>query len=172
MEISWTSAELKNIDYFVIEKSKNGKYFKPILKVKNSNKHLSSFIEIDNTPYKNQTFYRIRYINTNGNYFYSETINTRNRNIKKHNSIIEGYNQLNVLVILKDNFGGEYYSKLNIKELENELIAETFNNKINSGHYTIIGSDDDNLLGQKIKVINIDQNSAKILSDTLNIKLK
>jgi hypothetical protein len=159
---------MKNIVFFVVEKSKNGKYFKSFLKIKNTNKPYSSFMEIDNSPYKHHTYYRIRYINKNGNYYYSETITARNNSNKKLPSNLINYDKLNLLVVLKDNNGNETYAKLNIKEKNNELVSETLNNKIKSGNFLIIGTEDDALLGYKIQIINPEQAAIKYLSDTLN----
>jgi hypothetical protein len=170
VEISWTHSDIKNISSFIIEKSKNGKYFKPFLKVANSSKPYSSFVEIDNFPYKHHTYYRIRYINKSGNYYYSETITVKNNATKKLPETLINYDKLNVLVILKDNNGTDFYAKLNIKEKNDNLVSETLNNKIKSGTFLIIGAEDDALLGYKIKVINPDQAEIKYFSDTLNIK--
>lgn len=170
VEISWTHSDIKNINYFVIEKSKNGKYFKPFLKIECNNKSYTSFIEVDNSPYKHHTYYRIRYINKNGNYYYSEKVTARNNNIKKLPPELINYDKLNVLVILKDNNGNETYAKLNIREKSNKLVSETLNKKISSGKYLIIGADDDLILGYKIQIINPELLETKYLSDTLNIK--
>ncbi|TXB65987.1 hypothetical protein FRY74_05295 [Vicingus serpentipes] len=170
VELSWTHSDIKNVSFYVIEKSKNGKYFKPFLKIETTNKSYSSFIEVDNSPYKHQTYYRLRYINNNGNYYYSETISIRENATKKLPPTLINYNKLNVLVILKNNNGIETYAKLNIKEKNNELVSETLNSKIRSGNYFITASEDDSLLGYKIKIINPDQAETKYLSDTLNIE--
>tara|TARA_R110001592_G_scaffold119491_5_gene322658 strand:+ start:9347 stop:9946 length:600 start_codon:yes stop_codon:yes gene_type:complete len=170
VEISWTHSDIKNIKYFIIEKSKNGKYFKPFLKVESSDRSYSTFIEVDNSPYKRHTYYRIRYINKNGNYYYSEKVTARNNNTKKLPSELIDYNKLNVLVVLKDNNGIETFAKLNIKEKNNNLASETLNKKIRSGKYLIIASEDDLLLGNQLQVINPEQVEIKYLSDTLNIE--
>ncbi|MCB9361546.1 MAG: hypothetical protein H6587_09550 [Flavobacteriales bacterium] len=170
VELNWTHSDIKNIAFFVLEKSKNGKYFKPFLKVECSNKSYSSFMEVDNSPYKHHTYYRIRYINKNGNYYYSETITARNNSSKKLPSNLMNYDKLNVLVILKDNNGNETFAKLNIKEKNNVLVSETLNNKIKSGKFLIIGAEDDVLLGYKIHIKNPEQVETRYLSDTLNIE--
>lgn len=170
VELSWTHSDIKNVNYYVIEKSKNGKYFKPFLTIKCNDKSYSSFMEIDNSPYKHQTYYRLKYINKNGNYYYSETISIKNNATKKLPPNLIRYDKLNVLVILKDNNGIETYAKLNIKEKNNELVSETLNNKIKSGRFLVIGSEDDALLGYKLKIINPDQIETKYFSDTLNIE--
>jgi len=170
VDISWSHSDIRNINYFVIEKSKNGKYFKPFLKVTNSNNAYSSFLEIDNKPYKHVTYYRIRYVNKKGAYYYSETVAARKYLNKKLKPELVSYDKLNILVILKDINGKVFYAKVNIKENDNQLTSETLNKKLSTGQYLIIGSEDDILLGNKLNIINQERSDFNSFSDTLNIK--
>lgn len=174
VEIAWSHSDIKNINYFVIEKSKNGKYFKPFLTVPATEKSYSTFLEMDFKPYKHITYYRIRFVNNTGNYYYSETITAKNHIRNISNTELTEYDKINVLVVLKNLNGTDFYAKLNIKENNGELVSETLNEKLKTGRYLIIASEDDTLLGANLKIINrnVSQGRDGIneLSDTLNIK--
>jgi len=155
VEITWSYANCNAVDYYVVEKSKNGTAFREFLKVKNVKNYTATFLETDNTPYNHTSFYRIRYVYHNGNYFYSETVAVKQLNLKKElNKQLAGYNSLNLLVFLKDKSNNEFYVKLNIQEKNNQLISETLNDRLKSGLYTIIASEDDEIVGYSLKIIN------------------
>ncbi|MGE0561784.1 MAG: hypothetical protein AB7O47_08210 [Flavobacteriales bacterium] len=169
VEITWSYENCSAVDYYVIEKSKNGTTFREFLKVKNVKSYNSTFIETDNNPYNNTSFYRIRYVYNNGNYFYSESVAVKKFDFKKDLSRkLKGFNGLNLLVVIKDKSNNEFYVKLNVQENNNELISETLNEKIKSGLYTIIASENDEIVGYSLKVANRTPNSLTV--DTLNIK--
>lgn len=172
IEITWSNSDIKNLDYFVIEKSKNGKTFKSFLKVDALDKNYSSFLEIDYKPYKHVSYYRIRYVNKMGNYYYSETIAAKNH-AQENLPELKNYNKLNVLVVLKNLSGNECYAKLNIKEQNGELVAETLNERLKTGKYLIIGTEDDSLLGYNLKILNRNPSlkpEFNQFSDSLHIK--
>lgn len=169
VEIVWSYENCSAVDYYVIEKSKNGTAFREFLKVKNVKNYHSTFLETDNTPYNNTSFYRIRYVYNNGNYFYSETVAVKKFDFKKDLSRkLKGFNSLNLLVVIKDKSNNEFYVKLNIQENNNELVCETLNEKIKSGIYTIIASENDELVGYSLNVLN--RNPSGLTVDTLNTK--
>ena len=155
VEIAWNYAGSNSIGYFVIEKSKNGTHFREFLSIQNSKNNNPYYLETDLNPFKNISFYRIRYVNYNGNYFFSEVIAVRNfGSYKELNKKLMGYNSLNVLVILKEKTNGEFYTKLNIQESNGELVSETLNENIKSGEFIIVASENEALVGNKLKIIN------------------
>lgn len=169
VEITWSYEKCSAVDYYVVEKSKNGTSFREFLKVKNVKNYNSTFLEIDNNPYNQTSFYRIRYVYQNGNYFYSESVAVKQINLKKElNKNLAGFNSLNLLVFLKDKSNNEFYVKLNIQEKNNQLISETLNERLKSGLYTIIASENDEIVGFSLKVIN--RNPSGLTVDTLNTK--
>lgn len=169
VEITWSYENCSAVDYYVIEKSKNGTAFREFLKVKNVKNYTSIFLETDNNPFNNTSFYRIRYVYNNGNYFYSETVAVKKFDFKNDLSKkLKGFNSLNLLVVLKDRSNNEYYVKLNIQESNNLLISETLNEKLKSGIYTIIASEDDEIVGYSLKIIN--RNPIETSQDSLKEK--
>ena len=137
-------------------------------------KNYATFLEMDFKPYKHLTYYRIRYVNNTGVYYYSETITAKNHSKSSTHKELKGYDKLNVLVVLKNLNGIDFYAKLNIKEKEGNLISETLNEKLTTGRYLIIASEDDHLLGSNLKIINRNiskpKEAAPQFSDTLHTK--
>lgn len=169
VEIIWDYSDCNLVDYYVIEKSKNGTNFREFLKVKNSKTYTNSFLETDHNPYDNISFYRIRYVNFNGKYYYSEVVAVKKSSTAKDLSKkLNGYNSLNVLVVLKEKSNGEFYSKLNIQENNGKLVSETLNENIKSGEFMIVASENDDLVGNSLKIIN--RNPTGLSVDTLNTK--
>lgn len=168
VQIKWTYAEQKRLSHFIIEKSKNGKDFKTISKIY-SGKSYSSFIETDHTPYRDISFYRIRYMNTDGTSCYSETVSIRKIHEFRYLPLkLKGTTTLNTLVVLKDKSNKEFYAKLNIQEKNGILISETMNEILKNGSFIIVASENDDLVGNTLKVINL--NPSNLSVDTLNTK--
>lgn len=168
VEITWTYTECNQLSHFVIEKSKNGTAFRELLRLKNGG-ICTVFLETDHTPYNGNSYYRIRYVNKNGTYFYSETVAVKKTiNSQQIPTKLKGFNTLNTLVVLKEKSNGEFYAKLNIQEMNGVLISETLNENIRTGEFIIIASEKDELVGNKLTIIN--RNPTGIAVDTLNTK--
>jgi hypothetical protein len=168
VEITWTYTECNQLSHFVIEKSKNGTSFREFLRLKNSGV-CTVFLETDHTPYNGSSYYRIRYVNKNGTYFYSETVAVKKTiNSQQIPTKLKGFNSLNTLVVLKDKSNGEFYAKLNIQEMNGILISETLNENLKNGNFIIVAAEKDELVGNKLTIIN--RNPTGIVVDTLNTK--
>lgn len=171
VEIIWGYADRSLISHYVIEKSKNGTSFREFLKIVNAKNYTNSFLETDHNPYNKTSFYRIRYVYHNGNYVYSETIAVKQFDLKKElNKKLKGFNALNLLVIIKDKSNNEFYVKLNVQEINNKLISETLNEGLKNGLYTILASENDQIVGYSLKVIN--RNPSGLSVDTLNTRYR
>lgn len=154
IELTWTYTECNQLSHFVIEKSKNGITFREFFRLKNSGV-CTVFLETDHTPYNGSSYYRIRYVNKNGTYFYSETVAVKKTiNIQQKITKLKGFRSLNTLVVLKEKSNGEFYAKLNIQEVGGKLISETLNENIKDGEFIIIASENDNLVGNTLTIFN------------------
>ena len=72
--LSWTTLSEINNDYFTIEKTKDGKNYSEVGKVKgagNANEQLDYRL-IDETPYNGLSYYRLKQTDFNGDFSYSE----------------------------------------------------------------------------------------------------
>lgn len=170
VELTWTYTECNQLSHFVIEKSKNGTAFREFLRLKNSGV-CSVFLETDHTPYNGNSYYRIRYVNKNGTYFYSETVAVKKTlNTQQTLTKLKGFRSLNTLVVLKEKSNGEFYAKLNLQEIDGVLVSETLNENIRTGEFIIIASEKDELVGNQLTIVN--RNPTDLSVDTLNIKFR
>lgn len=73
VQLSWsTSSETQN-DYFIIERSKDGKSFEEISREKGSGNSIRTnyYFSIDFSPYKGISYYRLKQVDFDGKYTYS-----------------------------------------------------------------------------------------------------
>ncbi|OFY89868.1 MAG: hypothetical protein A3K10_15330 [Bacteroidetes bacterium RIFCSPLOWO2_12_FULL_31_6] len=167
VEISWTNPTDIQIAYFVVERSKNGKNFKTIIQVEGSKKEnsLIEYYEIDNNPLHQKAYYRIRQIDVNGKSYYSEMVVAMNVNYvnpllslfsnsqkNPKYSRLKNYNENNILVVLLDNNGNEYISKINLVSENKRLVVTYSNVNLPTGDYLISATSDDAIYGKKIMV--------------------
>ncbi|WP_163913523.1 Ig-like domain-containing protein [Pontibacter burrus] len=90
--LTWTTATELNNDYFVIEKSADGKSFEEIGRVKgagNSSVKLS-YSYHDARFKESKSYYRLKQVDYDGTYIYSKTVALKNRNFN-YNTSIQAY---------------------------------------------------------------------------------
>lgn len=74
VSVDWTTASETNNDYFLVERSIDGVNFKSIKKVEgagNSSQKIQ-YNTIDNSPYDGLNYYRLKQVDNNGEYSYSQ----------------------------------------------------------------------------------------------------
>lgn len=79
-EVYWTSSTETNLDKYILEKSENGldfEYFKEMKAVGNTS-YSTNYTTSDDLPFEKITYYRIRQVDLNGAYEYSNTISILN----------------------------------------------------------------------------------------------
>lgn len=76
VELYWETASEKNNDYFVVEKSADGKIFQSISNIKGagSSTNIQSYNAIDNSPVNGVAYYRLKQIDYNGSFTYSDLV--------------------------------------------------------------------------------------------------
>lgn len=82
VKIEWETASERNNDYFTIERSLDAETFEVLTTVKgagNSN-HLIKYSEIDNYPFKNVSYYRLKQTDFDGRFVYSRNVTVDNIN--------------------------------------------------------------------------------------------
>ena len=163
VEISWTNPVHVKIDLFIIERSNNGHSFKEIMKIsgaKNNANELIEYYEIDPSPFKSKSYYRIKQIDISGKKYYTNiaiaenfkknkpTFNLFSNSTKIKN--IKGYNKEDLLVVLVDSKNNEYVAKVDLTEINNRLIINKSNIVLPTGSYLVTGTSDDIFYGKKI----------------------
>jgi len=156
VEIHWLQSNNSMAHSFIIERSKNGKYFKEIIKIKCSNNNNTEYYETDYHPPHKIAYYRIKQVDIDGNYKYSKTILVKNYNKLKYygnnKKALKGYKGRNILLVLKNKAGKDFYLKADVTEYKKELFAMG-NIDLEPGSYLIISAEDDLLLNKKVTII-------------------
>jgi len=119
VQIKWTCIEQNNVSYFIIEKSKDGKYFKELSFIKNHSTRTGSFIEIDSKPYRNESIYRIKYVLMNGNVYYGKPLI-----IKENDSDILKWNEkqnIKTLLVVKDKHNNDFHFKSTVSYVNGKI---------------------------------------------------
>tara|TARA_B100000809_G_C15078044_1_gene508601 strand:+ start:52 stop:657 length:606 start_codon:yes stop_codon:yes gene_type:complete len=166
VEISWDNPFYINIDYFIIEKSNNGKNYKEINTVpaSNTNKTKKFFYEVDYSKISRQTFYRIKHVDINGYSYYSNISIVQPQ--KKFNLFSrkkptkENYQAKNILVVLENSQNKTYTVKIDISTGANGLKTISNNENLPIGNYIIISTSDNKIFGKEINVYNDSSNFA------------
>lgn len=144
-KLEWVTASELNSDYFTIEKSKDGKQFND-LAIVNAAGESHSVIRynlIDDKPFKNINYYRLKQTDLNGDYVYSKTISLQSKSTgmfdcnynAADNQLIISCNDCkkeSTTIILIDAMGRIIYSSV---FSDSNFIASTYD--IAKGAYTI-----------------------------------
>lgn len=165
VDLNWTTASEKNNAFFSLERSKDGLQFdvlRTIKGAKNSSMTLD-YWETDYEPYPGISYYRLKQTDYDGTSSYSDVVavnlssgpepmriypnpNTGSFRIDLDNTKKE------ILVVLRDLSGKEYFSKVIATQDENGLYLVDTENKIPAGTYLVVASSNNTLYTQKIIV--------------------
>ncbi|MBL4593292.1 MAG: hypothetical protein JKX68_05675 [Flavobacteriales bacterium] len=162
VEISWDNPKHIEVDYFVIERSRNGGKFKEILKIKATN-NLGDFIEyyeIDYKPLNKKAFYRIKQVDIDGHTYYSEMVAVYNfKKIKslsklfpssKKNKNLKSYDEKNILVVLFNENQEQFIVIVDLVMINKHIRITKSSEFLPTGDYIIIATSDDRVYGKKI----------------------
>jgi hypothetical protein len=166
VQIDWRTASEKNTENYLVERSSDGINFELISNVKaagNSNT-IIEYTETDFNPINGISYYRLKQIDKNGSFTYSPIVPVNYKIHKNSLSIypnpshgefnieLNGHDNTEVLVVIKDITGKEVYSKVAITIEGNNLIAIDAENKLSPGTYFVIASSNNDLFPQRIIV--------------------
>jgi endogenous inhibitor of DNA gyrase (YacG/DUF329 family) len=114
--VEWTTASEENNDYFTVEKSNDGLYFYKLTDVKGAGNstQINNYSAIDDNPFDDITYYRLKYVDYNGGTKYTHIISVDLSNLK------ENLNNLHPNPT-NDNVSFDFYSK-SVGNLQIELI--------------------------------------------------
>ncbi len=163
--LTWTISSAASFDYFTIEKSKDGKNFEIALLIKSSGNiaELIDYCDVDFAPFNGISFYRLKQTDYFGQVVYSPIISV-NYCLSKNGTVLSdnvtGFNdkdlleieQKDVLVVLRDNKGDEFFTKINFNSDKDVLYALDPKNKLQKGSYLVIASSFNPLCNQKLIV--------------------
>lgn len=156
VELRWTTPNNVSPDYFIIERSKNGRYFKEIMRIKCGKSHVY-YYEIDYNPPNKIAYYRIKGVNNSNVVKYFNTVLARNYNKLNNNRFkksLKGFEEEQVLMVLRSQDKKEYYIKIDVVEYKKQLVGFAKKNELPSGKYFILATSEDLLLNKSINIQN------------------
>ena len=166
VDLYWSTASEINNEKFIIEKSKDGYTWQEVLMVAGAGNSSSiiEYYESDKEPLSGVSYYRLKQVDYDGK---SETFNvvpveniengmiafnifpnpTTQENI---NLSFTGLENKEILVIVRDVQGKEYYSKVTIVNSSEEIQVLSVDQHLPSGIYLVTASSINELYSQKI----------------------
>jgi len=168
VEINWSTASELNNDFFTIERSATGEIFTELLRIDGagtSNQQIDYF-ERDYSPLPGISYYRLKQTDFNGDFSYSQLVAVKRNYIMGEFGVypnpgnndeaffitFSGFGDEEVLVVLRDITGREYYSKMIILTDNNQIIAFDPDQQIPAGTYLVVASSKNELYTKKLVV--------------------
>ncbi|PIZ06468.1 MAG: hypothetical protein COY57_01810 [Flavobacteriales bacterium CG_4_10_14_0_8_um_filter_32_5] len=168
VDVKWITASEINNDIFTIEKSKDAKNWEKVLTVKgagNSNQVIEYF-DVDYNPYIEISYYRLKQTDFNGAYSYSNIVPVKFEEINTEGNInlfpspanvgetvhlvFKNIFESELLVVLRDLKGSEFYSKVIVNIEDGKLIGVPIDTNIPSGVYLITATSENQMYSQKL----------------------
>lgn len=166
VDFYWVTASEVNSSHFVVERSKNGEVWDEVVQVDAAGNSTSEieYYDFDSEPLYGKSYYRLVQYDHNGDYEVFNVVPVENlegglvafdifpnpTTADNINLSFKGFEGKEVLVVLRDISGKEYYSKVEIVDTENEIHAYSADLTIPKGIYLITASSEDELYSQKI----------------------
>lgn len=166
VEVFWSIKSESNNKHFTLERSKKGIDFDAVVVIDAANNanDVVQYIETDFQPLQGISYYRLRLTNITNEISYSHIVmvnnvyskssvntfpNTSNGSFKLN---LKGLENKEVLVVLRDLGGREYYSKVIVALENSDIIGIDTENKLSSGTYIVTASSNDLLYSQKLTI--------------------
>jgi len=164
VDINWQTISETQNDYFTVERSKDGINFETVSIVKGSSdsKNIIDYSETDFTPYNGISYYRLKQTDINGKFTYSKMVAVNyhfaefglevfpNPSFGDFKINLSGIENQEVLVVVKDVTGKEYYSKVVVAQKDEEIIAVDMAGTLAPGTYLVMASSLNKLYSKKI----------------------
>ncbi len=165
--LSWRTASEINNDYFTIEKTTDGIIFEVVGTVKGAGNSTAvlNYSFVDAYPNNEVSYYRLKQTDYDGKYTYSDLLTSvcKNENDflfniypnpndgEQFNVKINSNENNDVLVVLKDIYGNELYTKVFISSKnDNVVFAIDLGQKLNSGVYFISATSNQKIYNKRL----------------------
>jgi hypothetical protein len=160
----WSAGNKANSNYYTLERSKNGINFERIslINAATASNGIIEYVETDYQPLKGISYYRLKCTDFNKNNTYSNIAMVKHTidnkpgikwsNNDKNINALKQLHSTQVLVILKDKDGREFYSKVAISVENADIIGYDMESKLSPGTYLITGTSNNILYGQQLIV--------------------
>ncbi len=163
VEINWVTASEINNDYFLVQRSKDAAAFQDIAIVESKGNSVTEkrYSSLDAEPYNGVSYYRLKQVDNDGKFSYSNVASVNFMNEKTVSVYpspaagtfyvnLSGMSGKEVVVIVRDIMGKEYYSTVLIAENNKEVIAIDPAGKLASGIYFVVATSDNTIYEKKL----------------------
>ena len=167
VDLAWETATETNNAYFTIEKSKDGISFTKLIDMPAAGNsiHTTYYAETDYQPYTGTSYYRLKQTDNNGNYKYYPMVSVNFSTLQSiyiypnpignaSNITVEvtGYQNQEVVVVLRDMQGREFLSKvlLSADNYQAFIVDET--KSLTPGTYIVTAASNDKIYNYKLIV--------------------
>jgi hypothetical protein len=163
ININWSTSSETNSDYFIVQRSQDGVLFDDVMQeiAAGNSSTLNKYSITDYKPYTGTSFYRVVEVDADGKFTH---INSTVANFETELSMnvypgssantfsvsITGKVQKQVLLVVRDMQGIEYYSKVIILRSVDEIVAIEPEGKLPQGIYTIVASSNNSIYSKKV----------------------
>ena len=167
VDIKWETVSESNNKYFTIEKSSDGMHFTKVMDHPGAGNSTSyrNYAETDYQPYSGISYYRLKQTDFNGNFNYFNMVPV---NFEKQTSLTlypnpisttqplnistQGYQNDQVLVVLSDMQGNEFFSKVLVSTENNQIFALNETSTLAPGCYIVTASSNNKIYNYKLIV--------------------
>ena len=168
--IHWSTASEQNADHFTLERSLDGTSFAPLANVPatpggNSNS-VKNYFAVDHDPYSGTSYYRVRETDFNGSSMVSDLVTSTGcasdlsftvypnpaPSSTSLNVTVSGAKDSEVLIVVTDMLGRDFYSKITLLSSDEQVIAIDPTHQLAAGVYTVVASSNDEICKKKIVV--------------------
>lgn len=169
VQLKWSTATETNNDYFTVEKCDDRIHFKEVLRVKgvgNSSTTIN-YTATDEDLLAGNSYYRLKQTDFDGTTTYSGVIaignnlssdeklivypNPSSRESKVYLNLTATINKP-ILVVIRDVFGREFYSSVELLDTGSALIALDISGKLTAGVYLITASCENKIYNRKLVI--------------------
>ena len=165
VDITWATASELNSDYFLVQRSTDGTIFEDVAQVNaaGNSSVTKKYSSSDYEPYNGTSYYRLKQVDNDGQYKFSKIVaeNFQNANmITVYPNPTNGPFNVNikanpgdeVLIVVSDLLGKEFYSKVIVISTDIEIIAIDPSEKLASGVYFVEATSNDTIYRKKMVI--------------------
>jgi len=170
IQLKWLKPSNQQVDVYTIEKSTDKNNWQELAKINgmNHNKEAVEYFQTDNQPIAGISYYRLKQVDVEGEEIYSNIVPVKSilsSNEKMNLFPLEEsdkkiinisfdniQNNEQLLVVLRDIKGKEYYSKVLMDLDDNAIVAIPVEANIPKGDYLIIASSHDQMYSQNVTI--------------------
>ncbi len=164
VEVFWSIKSESSNKRFTLERSKNGIDFDAVIVIDAANTatDVIQYVETDFQPLSGISYYRLKLTSLTNENSYSHVVMVNNLISKSSVSVfpnpsngnfklsLKGLENKEILVVLRDLSGREYYSKVVVTLENSDIIGIDTENKLSSGTYIVTATSNDLLYSQKL----------------------